>query len=90
MPSADTPRLRLFVRTLVAAALALALGFHFVTAHRQRQVVELMRVENRLLDQENRLLHQQLEAERLQSAALTRLLKGAPERTAAPPVQAGP
>lgn len=84
MPSAVSPRLPRLVCALILAALVLALGFQLVTARRQREVIELMRAENRLLDQENRLLRQHLEAERLQSAALTRLLQG----TAGRPVPA--
>ena len=76
---------------LSTAALVVVLGFHFVSSRHQREALELMRDEQRLLEQENRLLRQHLEAERLQSAALTRLLQGTAGRPTSPaPATPGP
>lgn len=63
---------------LIALALAVVLALPFVEAARERPTLTLLQAENELLRQENRALAQQLEAERLQSAALARMLKNLP------------
>ncbi len=70
-----------FCWSIVSIALAVVLvatvALQVVNSSRQARTHEWLRVENELLDQEARGLRQELEAERLQSAALARLLRPA-------------
>lgn len=85
------PTLRTLL-ALVALALAAALVFPILRSSRHGQDIALLQAENELLHQENRLLVQQLEAERLQSAALVRRLQalGDGPRPTPPPVAPAP
>lgn len=69
---------------LLALALAVVLALPFVRAAKEHPNLTLLQAENALLRQENRALAQQLEAERLQSAALARLLQNPPAASPAP------
>lgn len=74
---------------ILLAIIALStIARQLVTSRRLRGDLELLRAENRLLDQEIRLLRQHLEAERIQSAALARRLRGA--GSSAPDAQSAP
>jgi hypothetical protein len=79
MPFAFPVRFRRYLRVLAWGALIVAFALHFATSRRQQQALELLRSENQLLGQENRLLRQQLEAERILAAAQARLATPAPK-----------
>ena len=75
---------------LLALALAVVLALPFVKAAKDHPTLTLLQAENELLRQENRALSQQLEAERLQSAALARLLQKQAAAPVAPAESATP
>ncbi len=83
---------RIPLRPLLAAiALAGSLAFIAVqpsTARRDRQTLELLRLENESLSQEVRLLRQHLEAERILAAAQTRLARDAAAASSSPQMSA--
>lgn len=63
--------------TLLAISFLGAVGMQLISARSQARSTDLLRLENRMLDQEVRLLRQQLEAERILAVAQDRLLGGA-------------
>ncbi|MBC8010223.1 MAG: hypothetical protein H7067_09010 [Burkholderiales bacterium] len=79
-----------FTLAFLALALAVVLALPFVEAARERPTLTLLQAENELLRQENRALSQHLEAERLQSAALARMLKNQPASALATPPAPAP
>lgn len=71
--SAHFPLRPLLLAIAITGCLAIIL-VQFFTARRDRLTTELLRLENQSLTQEVRLLHQNLEAERILAAAQFRRL----------------